>query len=260
MGLIKKIKSMLGNTLYYPGCLTKFALPETAENYRKIMKKIGIDFIELKELEFCCGSPVLNAGYKEEAKKLAEKNFKLFKEYGVSKIITSCPACYKFLSKDYKEFLENWDIEIEFILIPLLKYMQKNRIDSSNKERATYHDPCHLGRHSGIYEEPREILSRAGYEIIEMQNNKNNSLCCGGGGGLKTNNAKLSNEIAKKRIMQAKKIGVKKIITPCPLCFANMQENSDIEVEELSYSIGKSLGIETAKNTNFSKKIKNSCA
>ncbi|MGC8812542.1 MAG: heterodisulfide reductase-related iron-sulfur binding cluster [Candidatus Aenigmatarchaeota archaeon] len=70
-----------GNILYYPGCLTKFVAKELGENYRKILRSIGIDFIELKDLEFCCGSPALNAGYKEDAKNLAEKNFKVFKEH-----------------------------------------------------------------------------------------------------------------------------------------------------------------------------------
>jgi Fe-S oxidoreductase len=72
-----------GNVLYYPGCMSKFVTKDLAENYRKILRKIGIDFIELKDLEVCCGSPVLNAGYKEEATRLAEKNFKVFKEHSV---------------------------------------------------------------------------------------------------------------------------------------------------------------------------------
>ena len=97
MGIFDKILG--GNTLYYPGCLTKFVAKDLKENYKKILRSLGIDFIELAEIEVCCGSPVLKAGYADDFKNLAEKNLKIFKEHSVKKIITNCPACFLVFKK-----------------------------------------------------------------------------------------------------------------------------------------------------------------
>lgn len=243
MGILSVFKGK--NTLFYPGCLTRYVLKNEQENYKKILVKIGVDFIMLPD-EQCCGSPVFNAGYESEGIKLARKNFKLFKEHNIGKIITNCPACYKTF-REYSNLIPDWDIEIEFITRTILKYLKKKHIDFDVREKATYHDPCHLGRHSEIYDEPREILKLLGYEIVEMRNNRENSLCCGGGAGLKTNNPELADKIAKKRIEQAKNIHAEKIITTCPLCFAHLAENSDICVEEFSYVVADALGLKPEK-------------
>jgi heterodisulfide reductase subunit D len=246
MSFLKFLKNIGKNTLYYPGCMTKFVLKSEMNNYKQILTKISIDFITIPE-EMCCGSPVLNAGYKQDAINLAARNLEIFKKYNIKKIITNCPACFKFLGKDYKELNENWDIEVEHTVTTILKYLRKKNIRIPIKEKITYHDPCHLGRHSQMYDEPREILQRLGYQVIEMRNNKQDSLCCGGGGGLKANNPELANKIAKQRIDQAKKLGINKIITSCPLCFSNLLENSDIQVEEFSYFVAQALELKPEK-------------
>jgi len=198
-----------GNILYYPGCLTKFVAKDLKEKYEKILKKIGIDFIELSELEKCCGSPALKAGYFEDFKKLAEDNLKVFKEHSVKKIITNCPACFMILKKYYKEILgDKWDIEVEHISeIINAKFKMQNAKSNFNvkNEKIAYHDPCHLGRQMGVFEEPREIIKNLGYELVEMELNRSESFCCGGGGGVKSNEPELANKIAKDRIEQAKK-------------------------------------------------------
>ncbi|MCW1309464.1 MAG: heterodisulfide reductase-related iron-sulfur binding cluster, partial [Candidatus Nanoarchaeia archaeon] len=109
MGIFSRIFG--GNVLYYPGCLTKFVAKELGENYKKILRKIGIDFIELKDLEVCCGSPALSAGYNEDVKNLVKKNYEIFKEHSVEKIITACPACFRTFSKEYPSILKEWDIK-----------------------------------------------------------------------------------------------------------------------------------------------------
>lgn len=224
--MFKKLldKITRGNTLYYPGCLTHFVLPEIEENYQKILRQIGIDFIFLPEFN-CCGSPVLNAGYQGDFETLKGKNTNFFRRYGVSKIITNCPACYRVLA-DY----EAGGLKVEHMIQVVDKKI--DRISAKHTGDITYHDPCHLGRQSGIFEEPRHILRSVGFKVVELRFCKDESMCCGGGAGLKTNYPNISDEIAK---MILEKVQTEKLVTPCPLCYKHLRDNSDgIEVLEFS--------------------------
>lgn len=234
MSIFKKI--FKGNTLYYPGCLSKFVAKDLVENYRRILREAGIDFIELADSEVCCGSPSLKAGYNDDFKKLAEKNLQVFKEHSVGKIITHCPACFMIFKKEYPKVLgEKWDIEVLHATEVL---RQKAGKSENQKGVVAYHDPCHLGRQMGVYDPPREIIKSLGYELKEMELNKNQSFCCGGGGGVQANELELANKIAKDRIKMAKKTGAKVLVTPCPLCYLHLKKNAEgenIEVKELSH-------------------------
>ena len=238
MSLLDKILG--GNILYYPGCLTKFVAKDLGEKYQKILRQNGIDFITLPELELCCGSPALKAGYSADFKKTAKENMKIFKDHGVTKIITNCPACFMVLKKYYQEVLgKDWDIEVEHITQTIKKSKffgnWKLEIGNSNRGAVSYHDPCHLGRQMGVYDQPREVIKGLGYEISEMKLNKKNSFCCGGGGGVQSNEPELVNKIAQDRVKQAKKTGAKTLCTACPLCYLHLKENAKgIKVKELS--------------------------
>jgi Fe-S oxidoreductase len=230
-------KILGGNILYYPGCLTKFVGKDLKENYEKILRTIGIDFIELKEKEVCCGSPALNAGYKKTAEDLARKNYHVFKEHRVTKIISNCPACYKTFSQDYPLLLKEWDIKVEHASQTIYKSIQEGKLKLKKKieKIVTFHDPCYLGRYMSIYEEPRKILEFVGCKIVEMKFNRKNSFCCGGGGGVQSNYSELANYIAKERIQQALETKAEILVTTCPLCYYHLKRNSEeIQVFELS--------------------------
>jgi heterodisulfide reductase subunit D len=229
-------KLFSGNILYYPGCLTKTVAKDLLENYKKILTKIGIDYIVLNDLEVCCGSPILNAGFKEDARKLAEKNFEVFKAHGVKKIITACPACYKTYSQDYPKLLKKWDIEVEHITMTLSKAIKEGKLKPKQIGKSmTYHDPCHLGRHCGIYDEPREFLKATGAELKEMELSKELAFCCGAGGGVSANHPELAAAIAKERVSMAEKTGADELVTCCPMCYYNLKDNSKkMKVREFS--------------------------
>ncbi|MEM5766605.1 MAG: (Fe-S)-binding protein [Candidatus Aenigmatarchaeota archaeon] len=238
MGLL----NLSGNILFYPGCMMKFVTKKQNENYKKILKKIGLDFIELKELEVCCGSPVLSAGYLKEAKRLAEKNLKTFKEHSVKKIITPCPACFRIFSQEYPKLIKGWDLKVEHIIQTIAKAIDDGKLKlMKRKIKVTFHDPCHLGRYCGIYEEPRKIIiSKA--ELKEMGMVREQSLCCGGGGGVRSNYPELAKEMAKERLKQAEQTRAQILVTSCPLCFVQLKEaseNSKIKVVEMSEFINE---------------------
>lgn len=226
-------KSLGNNTLYYPGCMLKSVLTEEQENYKKILNKLKIDFIMLSSEEFCCGSPVYNAGYKKEMRELAKKNFDLLKLKKVTKILTPCPGCYNMFKNEYPKLLREWDIEVQYLLVEVLNCLKKRRIKKPlTGEIVSYHDPCHLGRYSGIYDEPREIIRLLGGKLQEMSSNRENALCCGAGGGMRANFPNESKKIAKIRVSQAPKNAVK-ILSPCGLCYANLR-TADERSEEFS--------------------------
>ena len=239
MGIGTWFKSA-GKNLYFPGCLTKGALKEELENYKQIFNKLGIDFVMLPNDEVCCSLPVLNAGYKKDAKKLAQKNLDLFKKYGVGRIITNCPSCYHTFKTVYPELVKGWDIEVEHVTQVILKSLKEKIKNYSfeEKEVVAYHDPCHLGRYEGIYDEPREIIHLLGGEIKEMTHNKENSLCCGGGGGVRANFRELATSIAKLRVSEMSKDS-EKIISPCGLCFKNLQSATNKSEEFSSFVLRK---------------------
>jgi len=232
MSFISKIFS--GNTLYYPGCLSKYIAKDLVENYRNLLKKERVDFIELADLEVCCGSPVKNAGLREEFEKLARKNLEVFRSHGVSKIITHCPACAYVFGHDYPEVLgEDWHLEVRHITQVLAPGKK-----SSSNTKITYHDPCHLGRYANLYAEPRRLLRGAGFAISEMNLSREQSFCCGGGGGLRANNPSLSEKVATERVKQAEKTGAEVLCTACPLCYLQLKQaaekqGSKLEVKEL---------------------------
>lgn len=233
MKFFKKIKDLFEkqNTLYYPGCITKFVYKKLYENYKKLLNKAGVDFIELKELEKCCGSPVINAGYRKDYNDLINHNRKVFQEAGVKKVVTNCPACYKTLKEAYP------DLIIEHASVTLFNALNKKKIRfrELKNEKVTYHDPCHLGRHSGVYEEPRALIKAIGYKIEEMNDNREDSLCCGAGAGMQNNTPKVANKVANLRLKQASNTSVKKLITACPMCYHHLKKHAkNIEVIELS--------------------------
>ena len=91
--------------------------------------------------------------------------------------------------------------------------------------KVTYHDPCHLGRHMNLYEEPREIISNIpGIELVEMKRNRNNAWCCGAGGGVKSQFPELSIDISKERVREAIETGADVLLTSCPFCVGNLQD------------------------------------
>lgn len=222
------------NTLFYPGCLTKFAAKDIGEKYQKVLRKLGIDFIMLPNVELCCGSPVVSGGHPEMAKEIAEKNFKIFKEHGVRKIITNCPGCYKVFSKNYPLLVKGWDIEVEHATVTLLREFEKKKPKVTRKITATYHDPCHLAKHCGITEEPRKLLALLGVELKEMPLSGKNAFCCGAGSSVKSNYPDMAKSIAKERLAMAKE-AANIVITPCTMCFKHLDENSEgVNVLELS--------------------------
>lgn len=201
---------------YFVGCVASFfpmtkKIPQT---FIQILKKVEVDFTILGGEEWCCGFPLIAAGMEDRAKTLFEYNLEKIKEKGVKTAIFSCPSCYH-------TWVEHGpDIEILHSTQYLNRLIKEGRIKfRENRIKITYHDPCDLGRASGIYEPPRNILKAIpGIEFVEMEHKKEDSICCGGGGNLETIDPELSSELALSKIEEIKTTGAEIAITACQQC------------------------------------------
>jgi Fe-S oxidoreductase len=207
---------------------------------------LQIDFKILQD-EHCCGSPVYMTGQTNKAKEVAITNVDLFQSEGIEQIITSCAGCYRTLKEIYPEkFGLEHGIEILHLPEFLLKKIKDSEIQfNSLNMKITYHDPCHIGRHMGIYEAPREVLKGIpGIELIEMTRNRYNSWCCGAGGGVRSEFKDFSSFAANERIEEAKDTNTEAIVSCCPFCLnqfkANIQ-NDEIKTFDLSELINKAI-------------------
>ncbi|HDR53281.1 MAG TPA: (Fe-S)-binding protein [archaeon] len=206
-------KLLGGNTLLYRGCMLRGNYEELSDNYEELLRKGGVKFVVL-ENELCCGSPIRNAGedWKEQARKVNE----WLKEHGIVKIVTPCPACFHTFRTLYREALPDWDVEVVHASQVLAELVKKGKLKArAEKDVMVFHDPCHLGRAEGVYDEPRQIVRAAG-KLEEMEFGKELSQCCGGGGGMPNNQPELARKMAKKRIKEA---GGRCVITACPMCY-----------------------------------------
>jgi len=253
---IKDINKEKAETLYFVGCTSAFdsTLWRVAQNTAKILLHAGVDLGMLGKKEICCGSPVARIGDRETFITLARRNIELLNETGVKEIVTFCPGCYRALKHDYKEVPEVPELNASVFhtaeYIDRLIQEGKIKIPGELKMSVTWHDPCHLGRHCGIYEEPRRILKAIpGVELVEMERIKDQSWCCGGGGGVRTAFIDFAQKTATKRIEEAKKTGAQAIVTECPFCEQNIGDalskmDESIQLFDLTDILMKVLDIE----------------
>nr|MDO8099373.1 (Fe-S)-binding protein [Candidatus Njordarchaeota archaeon] len=217
-------KDEKSETLYFVGCTTAYRHPEIANAIINSMKQMGEDLTFLGDLEHCCGSPLIRLGLEEQAKKLLAHNSEAINNLDCSTILTGCPGCYRTLKEDYPRLGFKLDAKIMHFT-EFVDSMNKSIPRLELDKKVTYHDPCHLGRHSNIYTQPRNMLNRVqGLKLVEMDWNQKNSNCCGSGGGLRTTYPSIADTIGFKRLQEAYETGAEVLATACPFCKDQLSE------------------------------------
>jgi len=197
----------------------------------KLLQKAGIDFATMGQDEPCCGSTLLRVGQTQAFKELSEENVRKFKALGVKKIVTACPGCYTTLKKVMED--SGTKIDVVHISKEIARLVREGKIKvTKTSERVTYHDPCHLGRLGGVFDEPREIVDAVA-KFVEMPNNRYEARCCGAGAGLQSAFPKLSKDLAAKRVAEAKSTGATTIVTSCPFCETQLRTVPGMKVVDL---------------------------
>ena len=237
--------------LYFPGCYLSYdpRLKKVARATARVLNAAGVEYGILGSKENCCGESIRKTGDEELFKRLARENIKTFIDNGVKKVLVSSPHCYHTFKNEYPEFMVNF--EVVHITQYLIELVNAGRLELKNgyAKKVTYHDPCYLGRHNGVYDEPRELLKKVpGLELKEMPDAFADSLCCGGGGGRIWMETVRGERFSDIRLEQAGEIGAQVVATACPYCIANFEdsrlilEDSDaLEIKDITEIIAESI-------------------
>jgi Fe-S oxidoreductase len=237
--------------LYFPGCYPSYdpRLKHVAKATASILKSAGVEFGILGSKENCCGESIRKTGDEELFKKLAKENIKTFIDHGVSRILVSSPHCYHTFRNEYPEFRVNF--EVLHISQYLFELVSQGRLplDHEYTKKVVYHDPCYLGRHNGVYDEPRDVLkSVPGLDFEELAETRSDSLCCGGGGGRVWMETQKGERFCDLRIDQALQVGAQVLATSCPYCITMLEDSRTtmdvadrIEVKDITEIIQESI-------------------
>jgi len=225
--------------IYFIGCTSNYRQKDLRDATIRFLKKANVDFTLIDE--HCCTSPLLRTGQNKPVKEFMNYNLDKIKEAGASKIVTSCAGCYRTLKVDFEKQGIDMDIEIYHITELIKELLENDKIEfkSEYNKKVTYHDPCHLGRHSGLYDIPREVYKKIpGIEFVEMKRIKENAWCCGAGGGVKIGFPDWSLEVSKERLEEAKDTKATIVSSTCPFCRTNLSDankefNMGLEVIDL---------------------------
>ncbi len=216
--------------LYYVGCTAGIdqSMRKVAVATSKILNAAGVDFGILGTEEVCCGSIFRRIGDEGSFRDCMQKNIKTFNNLGVETIVTACAGCARTILEDYREFADS-EGAVKPRVVHVVQYIQdllkdgKLEAKKENNIHVTYHDPCHIGRHVGIYEPPRFVISAIpGVKITEMQRNRDFAFCCGAGGGFRTQYLDVALETAVKRVREAEATGADYLLSTCPFCYQNL--------------------------------------
>ena len=242
--------------LYFVGCAASFDKrnQKVAAAFVNIMQKAGYKIGILGPEEACCGDSAMRAGNEYLFHALAMQNLETFKNYGVKKIVTTCPHGYNVLKKEYPKLaaagqdsngspLEcNYEVYHHSELISDILKSGKIKIKDAINERITYHDSCMLGRYNEIYTQPRNIIkSIPGTDFVEMSRHHEKSFCCGAGGSRMWLEEKLGTRVNQFRTKDAYSTGASKVCTACPFCMTMLSDGAnELDIKNLeTYDIAE---------------------
>ncbi len=224
---------MVKKVLLWQGCNYRKNLPNDLNNIFTLFNKLNIEVTTLEE-ELCCGFPLIIGGFRNKAKKNAKEIIETLNRFNL--VVTPCPAC----QRAFKEFyMSKLGLKIKPGVVHVTQFLwgliKKGKIKPKFKhleeEKVMYHDPCELGRHMEVYEEPRKIISLIpNVKLYKPKYTKEKSICCGGGGLLASFFPTLSVKIAARKLIIEDEIpkDLKLIVTACPQCILTIRRAVDI--------------------------------
>jgi Fe-S oxidoreductase len=203
-----------------------------AQTLVRVLNTAGVSFGAHPDSEVCCCESARKVGSEDMFQTAAAQNIENFKSSGAKKILVISPHCYWTFKNEYPELGDKFEV-VHYTEL-LFELVSSGRLKPKAKKpiKVAYHDPCYLGRHSKIYEEPREVLRAAGYELVTMAEERDAALCCGGGAGRIWMDTKKGERFSDIRVNQAIDAGAEVLAVACPYCYANMADSIITEGKE----------------------------
>jgi Fe-S oxidoreductase/FAD/FMN-containing dehydrogenase len=244
---------------YFAGCTASYVEPDIAMASVRLLDAAGVDFTYVGEKESCCGIPMLAAGKWDVFEETFRKNLKVMKEAEIDTVIASCPACNLMWRQVYPAWAKKMGLEYGItarhyseVLAEKIKAGEFLFPSPSNEKqkavvKVTWHDSCHIGRASGVYEPPREVIQAIpGVNLVEMRHNREAGHCCGSVLTL-IKDPPVAAEVGKTRLDEALEVGAEKVLTLCPCCEFQLRVSADkkkipIEVVDLAHFTASALG------------------
>ncbi len=224
---VKNLNNKNGvDTLYFVDSITSFddRMQSIGRATAKILDHVGENFGILGAAEKDSGHDVRRFGEEALFMALHDHNTEAIKASGVTRIVTADPHAYNALKHDYRDVPP-----VEHISQVIAREVKSGKIEFRPVENAdavyTYHDPCYLGRHNRIFDDPRNVLDAIpGLKRVEMTRSRDRSFCCGGGGLMLFYEPKEEQRIGVKRVQMAAEAGANVIVTACPFCMVNIED------------------------------------
>jgi len=243
--------------VYFAGCTASYVENDIAMASVRLLDEAGVDFTFLGDKENCCATPMLVAGKWELFAETMKQNIQMVKDAGADTVISSCPACDMMWRHGYPDWAEKLGIEFDItakhyseVVSEKIKNGEfKFPENGGKKTKVTWHDSCHIGRVSGVYEPPRDVIKAIpGVEFVEMAHNKENGHCCGSVLTL-IKEPPIAADIGKVRLDEAVENGAEKVLALCPCCEFQMRVSADkkeipVEVVDLARFASSALGYE----------------
>jgi heterodisulfide reductase subunit D len=237
---------------FYVGCVASFypmvyGIPQAMA---QVMERAGVDFAALGGEEWCCGYPLFTAGMEDLVADLMVHNVARVLEMGARTLVTTCPSCHYTWTHLYPQLAPSPPgLEVLHASQFLARLLEEGRLKLGSVEQViTYHDPCDLGRKSGIFDAPRQVIEGIpGIEFREMDASREDALCCGGGGDVQIVDESVTASVANRRLGQAQRTGARLILSACQQCkrtlmAAARREKARVRVMDLAELVWQAMG------------------
>ena len=209
-------KNKQAEFIFFIGCVGSFREIESTRQTLNLLDRLAMDYTLIDEA--CCSGILEEVGYPISEDRVRE-NCQRILNTGAETIITGCPYCFRTFNRAprYEPFRDRG-----IRIIHLTQFLEAADLGVTTEKRITYHDPCDLGRHSKIYDEPRRIIQRIAPNLVEMAHHQDQALCCGAGGGMRAAYPGMSIKIARHCLREATDIGADILLTNCNSCLHNL--------------------------------------
>lgn len=232
--------------LFWVGCAGSYdaRAQKVSIAFSKLLNAAGIDFAILGDEEVCTGDPARRAGNEFLFQMLAHQNIATLGQYGITKIVATCPHCFNTLKNEYPVLGGHYEVIHHTQLLEQLLKDGKIKIkEDTTRGSITYHDSCYMGRANGVYEAPRHVIESLKVELKEMPRHASNGLCCGAGGAQMFKEDEPGfKRINTERIEEALKTGTKAVISNCPFCLTMLSDGikeKDKQSEFMVYDLSE---------------------